>query len=112
MTLETLLPQFLALGGVAALVAAIVNALKQFGLVQDGQAPTASLALNAAGFVALIALQVFKPDFDFATADATANSISQILVLVLGLAGQLLTSKAAHAALKGAPVIGKSYSGK
>ena len=112
MTLDTLLPQFLALGGVATLATAIINALKQFGIVKDGQAPTASLLLNAAGFVALILLKVFSPDFDFASADATAASLSQILVLVLGLVGQLLVSKAAHTALKGTPVIGKSFSGK
>ena len=65
MTLDTLLPQFLALGGVAALVTALVNAGKQFGLVKDGQAPTAALLLNALGFAALLLLNVFAPDFDF-----------------------------------------------
>lgn len=110
MTLDSLLPQFVALGGVAALVTAIVNALKQFGVVKDGQAPTASLLLNAAGFVALILLKVFAPTFDFASADATAASLSQILVLVLGLAGQLIVSKGFHSGLRGLPVVGKSFS--
>jgi len=110
MSLETLLSLFASLGGVAALVTALVNALKRIGVVKDGQSANASLLLNAAGFLAVILLKVFAPTFDFTSADATAGSLAQILVLVLGLVGQLIVSKGLHAGLRGLPVIGKSFS--
>ena len=110
MTLDILLPQFLALGGVAALVTALVNVLKQFNVVKDGQASIASLILNVLGFVTLIALKVLAPDFDFTGIDTSAGSIAQILILVLGLVVQLSASQKAHSTLRGLPVIGKSYS--
>ena len=110
MTLDQLLPQFLALAGVASIIAAIVNSLKQLGFVKDGDAPTASLLLNLAGFILLVAFSVFKPDLDIAGLDAAAATIAQVLTLIVGFVVEFGLTKGAHQLLKGAPVIGKSYS--
>jgi len=110
MTLESLLVIFVSLGGAAALVTACVNTLKQFGVLKDGQAPTAALLGNLALFVALALLKVFAPVVDIANLDATAGTIAQILGLVTGLVVQVGLSKGAHSLLRGAPVIGKSFS--
>ena len=110
MDIATLVSQFTALAGVGALIALVVNVLKTFGLVKDGQAPAASLLLNLAGVVALILLKVFKPDMDVAGLDATAAAIASAGVTLFGLFVQLWGSRLAHLAVAGAPVVGKSHS--
>lgn len=110
--LASLLPQFLALAGFAALAAAVINSLKAAGVVKDGQAPTYSLLINLAGFVALVLVKVFSPQTDINSADQTLETVAQILVLVLGLIGQFGASKVANNSLRGIPVIGYSHAGE
>lgn len=107
--LADLLPQFLALAGFAALAAAVVNALKAAGVVKDGQAPTYSILINGAGFLVLLLIRVFSPQTDINAADQTLETVAQILVLVLGLVGQLGVAKVANNSLRGIPVIGYSH---
>lgn len=103
---------FGALGGVGALIAALVNVLKTVGVVKDGQAPTVSTGLNLAGMVLLFAVGVIKPDFDLAGADKFAGDLAFVLVTVVGFVWQLIASRLTHEqALKGIGVIGKSFSG-
>lgn len=109
-SLLDLLMEFLALGGAAAVIAALVNIGKVVGL-GDGQAPKVSLVLNLIGFVALVALRVFVPQVDIGQVDTTAQGIAAVLVAVLGLATQLGLTRLFHEkALKGMPLIGKSHS--
>lgn len=108
--LPALLAQFITLVGFGALVAALINAGKFIGWIKEGMAPNVSLVLNAVGFVVLIVLRLFRPDFDVQAADAAIGTFAQILVLSLGLFLQLTTSKAVHAGLTGLPVIGYSFS--
>ena len=110
MDITTLLAQFMALAGVGAFFAFVVNALKQFGVVKDGDAPTWSTALNLAGMVALLAVKVFVPNVDIDKLDGIAASLAQLGVLILGLITQLGFAKLTHFIVKGVPVIGKSYS--
>ena len=110
MDIATLVSQFTALAGVGALIALLVNILKTFNVVKDGQAPSASLFLNLAGVTALILLRVFRPDLDVAGLDATAAAIASAGVTLFGLFVQLWGSRLAHMAVAGAPVIGKSRS--
>lgn len=112
MDIQALVAQLVALAGFGALVAAVVNALKFFGIVKDGQAPAYTGALNLAGLVALFALKVFAPAADMANLDGIAGQIAQLLTVAFGLFVQLGGSKAAHEALKGAPLFGFSYSAK
>lgn len=108
--LLALVIKFLAMGGVAAAVAAIVNVLKTLGVVQDGQAPTASLLLNLAGLVAMVLVGVFAPATDLGGLDETARGVAAVLIALLNLATQLGVSRLVHdKALKGMAVVGKSH---
>lgn len=110
--LPQLLTSFLALAGFAALTAAVINAGKFIGLIADGQAPNVSIALNVAGFAALVILRLFKPDFDVAGADSVLATVASILTGILALGGQLGFTKIINNGLKGLPVIGYSHSRK
>lgn len=108
--LPSLLTQFMALAGVGALVALIVNILKTVGVVKDGDAPTWTTGFNLAGLALLFFLKVFMPQADIGQLDGLAATLAQICVLVLGLVTQLLGSKLAHVSARGTWLIGKSYS--
>lgn len=110
--LPQLLTSFLALAGFAALTAAVINAGKFIGLIADGQAPNVSIALNVAGFAALVILRLFKPDFDVAGADSVLATVASILTGILALGAQLGFTKIINNGLKGLPVIGYSHSRK
>jgi hypothetical protein len=109
---EILFAEFALMIGVAALVAALVNAGKYLGLVADGKAPTWALGLNLAAFVAFVALRIFTPEFDFAGLDANAKAVADLLIYLLGFVAQLGGSKVANVALRGAPVIGFAHGAK
>lgn len=108
--MEQLFASFLALGGVAALVAILVNVGKQIGWVPDGSAPTAALGLNLVAFVAFVLLKIFAPEMDVAGLDAGAQQLATILVQVLAFVMQLGASRVANAAVRGTPIIGYSHS--
>ncbi|MBX3004577.1 MAG: hypothetical protein KF821_01970 [Anaerolineales bacterium] len=108
--MEQLFTSFLALAGVAALVAVLVNIGKLVGWVPDGAAPTAALLLNLGAFVVFAGLKIYAPDVDVAGLDAGAQQIATILVQVLAFVAQLGVSRAANAAVRGVPVIGYSHS--
>lgn len=110
MTLESILAIVLSLGGVAAFIAALVNAGKAVGLVQDGQAPTYSLLANVVLFVVVAIVGVFAPATDLKGLDGLAEQFAEVLVLLLGIATQLGLTKQFAQILKGLPVIGFSHS--
>lgn len=110
MTLESILAIVLSLGGVAAFIAALVNAGKAVGVVQDGQAPTYSLLANVVLFVVVALVGVFAPTTDLKGLDGIAKQLADILILVLGLATQLGLTKQFAQILKGLPLIGFSHS--
>lgn len=109
MNIGDLLAQLIALGGIAALIAVIVDGLKQFGVVKDGDAATWSTAFNVLALVVLFALKVFKPDL-IPQADSLAKSIAQLGVVILALLSQFGVSKATHMLLLGVPLVNKSFS--
>lgn len=110
--ITTLLGQFLALAGVGALIALLINIGKQVGIVKDGDTPTWVTGLNLLGLVGLFVLRVVRPDADIGQLDGIASTIAQIGVLVLALITQIGSAKVAHAAVRGAAVIGYSFSVK
>jgi hypothetical protein len=110
MDIGSLVAQFLALAGIGALIAFVVNALKTAGVVKDGTAATWATGFNLIGLVALFVLKVFVPSADIGKLDGAAATIAQIGVLVLGLITQMLGSKLAHATASGVWLIGKSFS--
>jgi hypothetical protein len=110
MDFQSMISQFGALAGFAALVAVLVNAGKQFGLVKDGTAQNWVAGLNLAGLAALISLRVFMPEVDISALDSQAAQIAVLLAVVAAYLGEMGLSKLAHNLLKGVPVIGKSFS--
>jgi len=104
--------QFAELAGVAALIAAVVNVLKAFGLVKDGTAGQWMAGLNLVALAVLVALHYFAPEIGLPEADAFAAKLAQILLIVLGYVLQLGVGQAAHGVMSSLdlPGIGYSYS--
>lgn len=108
MGLEDLFTQYTLLAGVAAFITAVVNALKRFGVVQDGQAPTLVFVLNLIGFVLFVLANLVG--FRVGPVDTAAGVIANFITGALGFIVQISASKVAHHGLKRSPVIGYSYS--
>ena len=111
MEFEGLLTQWMSLVGIAALIAVVINLLKQAGVVKDGQAQTWSAGLNLVVLILLFLFNIFKPDIDIGEVDKQAAALAEVAVVVIGYVAQLLAAKATHAAVKHVPLIGTSYSG-
>jgi len=107
--LGELMALFGTLGGVGALIAALINVLKTIGVVKDGQAPAVSTGLNLLGLILLFVIGVIKPDFDLAGADRFAGELAGLLITVFGFIWQLVVARMTHDKLRGIGVIGKSY---
>lgn len=102
--------QFAALAGFAALIAVIVNILKIFGIVKEDQAPLWVAGANLLCILTMYFLSIFKPEFSFAGLDPMMTEIATVATFVLAFVGQILVSKFTHYAVRGLPVVGKSYS--
>jgi hypothetical protein len=109
--LNDLFMQYGALVGVAALIAVMINVAKTLKWISDGQAQNWSAGLNLIGMALLLIAKVFRPDLDLVELDSQAAQLATVLSVVVGYVLQLLSSKFVHEyALKGLPLIGKSYS--
>lgn len=100
MSIEFLVAQLLALGGVGALIPVLVNFGKAFGWIQDGTAPQwfvglQLLALNLL-FVAKLAGVV-----DVAGIDAGLAQLAQLLALVLAIILQIGVGKITYWLVRG-----------
>ncbi len=106
---ENIIIQFAALAGVAALVAALVNVAKVFGL-PDGYAPNLSAGLSLVAFAALVGLQVFRPDVDVMALDQQAADVAGLVLYILGFAIQMGLPAQFYKLFKagGVPVLGVS----
>ena len=101
--------QFAALAGFAALIAVVVNILKIVGVVKEDQASIWVAGANLLCILTMYGLRIFKPEFDFSMLDPLMAEVSTVLSFILIFVGQLLASKATHFAVRGLPVIGKSF---
>lgn len=110
--IQALLVQLAALGGVAALIAFIVNALKRFGVVKDGQAKTFAAGLNLVALAGLLIAGVVAPNLDIFALDSLAGQIAAIGTMVLTLVIQVGVSGKVHNVVSDIPVVGFSYSSK
>jgi len=99
-----------ALAGVAALIALVINVLQHFPLGEDGKAQSWSAALNLIAMAVFLGLKIYNPQVDLAGIDAEIAKVAQMALIILGYVAQLGISKGTHAALRGVPVLGKSYS--
>ena len=108
---ENLIFQFANLAGVAALVAALVNILKNFGVVKDGDAQKWSAGFSLAAFIAFVALRLFAPEVDVEGMDAQASQIAELALYVLGFFLQMGLPVRVHEFLSRGrvPFIGYSF---
>jgi len=95
--------------GVMALIVMIVNALKQFGLVHDGQAAQVSQGLQALAVIVIVGLQY--AGVDVVLIEHVAQSIADLGVALLALVPLFMNLNSLfHDGVKGLPLIGFSYS--
>lgn len=111
-SLLSFVEQLMALGGVAAAIALIVNVLKTVGVVKDGQAGTWAAGLNLIGLIGLFVAGVVAPEFDIPGLDATIAQITEILSMIFAFILQNWVSKGTHEVFSSGqvPIVGKSYS--
>lgn len=105
-----LVVQLTALAGFAALIAFVINLGKVVGFVKDGTAEKWSAGLNLVGLIILFSVKIFRPDLDIEGIDQTLLQVANIGTYILGFVLQLGVSKFSNYAVKGVPIIGKSYS--
>lgn len=108
--LTELVQQLAGMVGVAMLIAFLVNAGKQFGLVKDTDAPIWVAACNGIVLLALYVVGAFKVQVDLPAVDNFAAVLAVSLTPVVILVAALLASRLTHVAIRGVPVIGYSFS--
>ena len=107
---DFVLVMFAGLAGFPAFVTVLVNVLKEFGIVKDGDAPKWVAGFNVTGLVALLVIVAIVPAFDVPNLDKSLMGLANFLTLVLGFVIQMGVSKFSYAQVKGLPVVGKSNS--
>ena len=108
--MEELLLQFSGLVGYAAFVVFIVNLLKGFGVVKDGQSQNWIAGFNLLGLIGLFAIHVFMPETDISAIDVQIGKFVEFALYLLAYIAQMLGSKVTYIAVRNVPVIGKSFS--
>ncbi len=108
--MEVLLAQWVGLTGFAGLIALLINVLKSVGVVKEGQAGNWSTGLNLLGLIGLYALRFYRPEIDPGAIDIQVKTFVDFGMVVFSFILQLISAKGMHALVRGAPVIGKSYS--
>lgn len=98
------------LAGLAAIVTVVVNILKEYGVVKPGDSLRAVAAGNLIVFVLALVLRLYVPQVSVAVVDSVAGRAAEVGMYALGLAVQMGSSKATYSAVKGLPVVGKSFS--
>jgi hypothetical protein len=112
-TLDEIVATMKNLGGFALFFAALFNAGKFAGWLQDDAAPKASLVFNSLTFIVLLVLQLSGRADLIPVIDKSAGIIAAIITSMFALYYQLwLTRKGHEDVLSGLPVIGFSYSAK
>jgi hypothetical protein len=103
---------FGSLVGVAALVSVVIDALKSFGAIGDGNAGRVSAVLNLLALGVFVYFGVFQPQVALEVLDGYAGQIAQVLLIVVGYLVQIFTAPAVHDQLKAMkiPILGASNS--
>jgi len=106
--LEEILLIIAGLAGLGGFVSILINLLKLIGLIKDGQSNVWYQSISLIIFVAVAVVYFIKAPVDWATVDGWLK----LLTSVLGFVVQILGGQLTYTALKGAPVVGFSYSEK
>ena len=102
---DNVLIQVAALAGFAGLFALVINVLKVFGVVKDGDAQLWSAGFNLVLILAVYISRIFWPEFEFSVLDPIAQEVATVGTFVLSYIVQLLSSRLANFAVRGLPVI-------
>ena len=86
---DSLIIQFVSLAGVAALIAALVNVGKVFGMIPDGKAQNVSATLSLAAFAIFVGLKLFAPEVNIDGLDAQAAQVAEAVLYILGFVVQI-----------------------
>jgi len=106
--LQPYLELLATLAGFAALFVAVINVLKRYGVIADGQAGLVSLALN----FALLGFVIVGKQFgvDVTKYDSIANAIASLLTVLVGLLAPALISHGVYRVTRKVPLLGFSHS--
>lgn len=107
---NNLLFEWAGLAGFAALIALIINILKALKVVHDGTADKWVAGLNLVGLIGLYVLKIIKPEYDVTGLDAAIAALIFVMTPVVNWVLMILASKLTYYAVRGLPLIGKSYS--
>ena len=107
---EGVLALFAGLVGFPAFVTVLVNVLKVFGVVKDGEATKYVAGFNAVGLLALLVALAVVPGLDILAVDQNLAGLASFLTALLGFVVQMGVSKFSHTQIRGVPLIGKSNS--
>ncbi len=113
--LSLILATFTSFGqmaGIAAFISAVVNVLKQFGVVTDGNAGNWFAGLDLGAILVLVLVQVFAPQVGISIIDANAGVAAAITLLILGYLVSMGVGKMAHRLMSSLNIkmFGKSFS--
>ena len=92
--LQPYLELLATLVGFAALFSVVIDVLKRFGIIEDGQAGLVSLALNFALLGFVIVGGYFG--LDLTKFDSIANVVANLIAVVLSLLAPPLISRLVH----------------
>jgi len=99
MELEFLLAVMVWFGGsaaIASLVALLVDALKRFGVVKDGDSGKWAAGFNLLGLVGFSVYFFLNPAFAFAEMDAVLKNVLSVVQVILAYVMQLGLSPKVH----------------
>jgi hypothetical protein len=109
MDIQMLLTYVLGLAGVAGLISVVIDVLKRFGLVKDGDAPTWQVGAQLIVLVVVYVLKVFAPAFDVDGVDVKLTEFLTAFVPFLNFILDNFIGKLTHKALRGAWLVGTSH---
>lgn len=97
--------------GAAALIVVLINVLKMFGVVKDGQAPLFTNIFNILVALAIGILAVWFPNVGWDSLDAFLQSLSGTLTAFLPLLAILVKWLAPlfYKAIRGTPLLGYTH---
>ena len=84
------------LAGIAALMSAVVEVLKSFGVVNDGNSGKVFAGLDLAAIIGLVAVQLFAPAVGVNVINVNAGLFATVILMILGYVGSLGFGKASH----------------
>ncbi len=109
MDLSAVLTIVSGLVGFPALLAAVIDILKKFGLVADGDAPKWNLGGNVLAVVAVAVAVILGKVEVVGQVDAVLGSVATFLLAIFAFAASIGLTKLFHFGLRGVPGIGYSH---